>query len=47
MQNSSNSNHKSEVKVMLKEAFVLFAITLIAGVLLGFVHELTKDRIEF
>ncbi|MGN0424345.1 MAG: RnfABCDGE type electron transport complex subunit G [Acetatifactor sp.] len=46
MQNSSNTNHKSDVKVMLKEAFVLFAITLIAGVLLGFVHELTKDRIE-
>lgn len=40
------TNHQSNVKRMLKEALVLFAITLIAGILLGFVHELTKDRIE-
>ena len=34
---------KSDVKVMLKEAGILFAITLLAGLLLGFVYELTKD----
>ena len=28
---------------MLKEAGILFAITLIAGLLLGFVYELTKE----
>ena len=36
----------SEKKTMLKEAAVLFAITLIAGLLLGGVHELTKKPIE-
>ena len=34
---------KSDVKVMLKEAGILFAITLLAGLLLGFVYELTKE----
>ena len=34
-----------DVKVMLKEAGILFAITLIAGLFLGVVNELTKDRI--
>ncbi len=33
----------SDVKIMLKEAGILFAITLIAGLLLGFVYELTKE----
>lgn len=33
----------SDVKVMLKEAGILFAITLFAGLLLGFVYELTKE----
>ena len=36
--------HKqSDVKVMLKEAGILFAITLLSGLLLGFVYELTKE----
>lgn len=41
----SNMSKKSDVRVMLKEALILFGITLIAGILLGFVHELTKDAI--
>ena len=35
-----------EKKVMLKEAGILFAITLLAGLVLGFVYELTKDPIR-
>lgn len=35
----------SDIKVMLKEAGILFAITLIAGLVLGFVYELTKEPI--
>lgn len=35
-----------DMKVMLKEAGILFAITLIAGLVLGFVYELTKDPIR-
>ena len=31
---------------MLKEAGILFVITLIAGLLLGFVYELTKEPIR-
>ena len=38
--------NKSDVQVMLKEAGILFAITLIAGLLLGLVNELTKDPIR-
>jgi len=38
--------NKSDVRVMLKEAGILFAITLIAGLLLGVVYELTKDPIR-
>lgn len=38
--------NKSDVKVMLKEAGILFAITLIAGLVLGFVYELTKEPIR-
>lgn len=37
--------NKSDVAVMLREAGILFAITLIAGVMLGFVYELTKEPI--
>ncbi|MCM1045504.1 MAG: RnfABCDGE type electron transport complex subunit G [Candidatus Gastranaerophilales bacterium] len=37
---------KDDVSVMLKEAGILFAITLIAGLLLGFVYELTKEPIR-
>lgn len=36
----------SDVKVMLKEAGILFAITLLAGLILGFVYELTKEPIR-
>lgn len=35
-----------EKKIMLKEAAILFAITLLAGLVLGFVYELTKDPIR-
>lgn len=35
--------NKADVKIMLKEAGILFAITLIAGLLLGVVYELTKE----
>lgn len=38
--------NRSSVKTMLKEAGILFAITLIAGLLLGVVYELTKDPIR-
>lgn len=38
--------NNSDVKVMLKEAGILFAITLLAGLLLGFVYELTKEPIQ-
>lgn len=37
---------KSEISIMLKEAGILFAITLLAGLLLGFVYELTKEPIR-
>ncbi|MGN0167764.1 MAG: FMN-binding protein [Acetatifactor sp.] len=36
-------NKQSDIKMMLKEAGILFGITLIAGLLLGFVFELTKE----
>jgi electron transport complex protein RnfG len=36
-------NRQSDVQVMLKEAGILFCITLTAGLLLGFVYELTKE----
>ena len=35
--------NKNDIQAMLKEAGILFAITLIAGLLLGFVYELTKE----
>ena len=35
-----------EKKIMLKEAMILFVITLLAGLMLGFVYELTKDPIR-
>jgi electron transport complex protein RnfG len=38
--------NKSDVSVMLKEAGILFAITLVAGLLLGLVHEITKAPIQ-
>lgn len=38
--------NKKDMQVMLKEAGILTAITLIAGLLLGFVYELTKEPIK-
>lgn len=38
--------NKNETAVMLREAGVLFVITLIAGLILGFVYELTKEPIR-
>ena len=38
--------NKSDVAVMLKEAGILFAITLIAGLILGFVYDITKEPIR-
>lgn len=37
---------EKDIKVMLKETGILFAITLIAGLMLGFVYELTKEPIR-
>ena len=37
---------KSEMKVMWKEALILTVITLLSGLLLGYVHELTKAPIQ-
>lgn len=38
--------NRSDIRSMLKDALILFAITLIAGLVLGFVYELTKDPIR-
>ena len=38
--------NKKDLQVMLKEAGILFAITLISGLILGFVYELTKEPIR-
>ncbi len=38
-------NKKKDVSVMLKEAVILFAITLISGLILGFVYQITKEPI--
>lgn len=35
--------HESDVKIMLKEAGILFLITLFSGLVLGFVYEITKE----
>lgn len=37
--------NNADVKIMWKEAGILFAITLISGLLLGFVYQLTKEPI--
>ena len=34
---------KSDISIMLKEAGILFAITLLSGLLLGLVYEVTKE----
>lgn len=46
MENNKTVKDNNEKKVMLKEAGILFAITLIAGLVLGFVYELTKEPIR-
>lgn len=38
--------NNSEVMTMLKEAGILFVITVITGLMLGFVYELTKEPIR-
>lgn len=38
--------NSSEVMTMLKEAGILFVITLITGLMLGFVYEITKEPIR-
>lgn len=38
--------NNGDLKIMLKEAGILFAITLMAGIILGVVNELTKDPIR-
>lgn len=37
----------SETKQMLKNAMILFVITLVAGVLLGIVYQVTKAPIAY
>jgi len=39
--------NKSDLTKMIKDAAILFAITLIAGIALGFVQELTKEPIAY
>lgn len=38
--------NNNDIKVMLKEAGILFVITLFSGLVLGFVYELTKEPIR-
>ena len=38
---------KEKKQSMIKDALILCAISLIAALALGFVNELTKDRIAF
>ena len=37
----------TDIKTMLKNALILFVITLVAGVSLGFVYQITKDPIAY
>ena len=37
----------NDTKAMIKNALILFAITLVAGVLLGIVYQVTKDPIAY
>lgn len=39
-------NKEGERKAMLRDAGILFAVTLLSGLLLGFVYELTKEPIR-
>ncbi|MBQ7955372.1 MAG: RnfABCDGE type electron transport complex subunit G [Lachnospiraceae bacterium] len=38
--------NKKDLTVMLKEAAIMFAITLVAGLMLGFVYQITKEPIR-
>lgn len=38
--------NKSDISVMLKEAGILFLITLLSGIMLGVVYEVTKEPIK-
>ena len=40
-----SNSRKSEIKSMLHDTWILFAITLIAGIVLGFVYQITKEPI--
>ena len=42
----SNGKGNSDVKDMLHNAGILFLITVLAGLILGFVHELTSEPIR-
>ena len=44
---SKVKNENKDLSIMLKEAGILFAITIIAGLILGFVYELTKEPIAY
>ena len=37
----------TDIKTMLKNALILFIITLVAGVSLGFVYQVTKEPIAY
>ena len=37
----------NDTKSMIKNALILFAITLVAGVLLGLVYQVTKEPIAY
>ncbi len=39
--------NKKDFTIMLKEAGIMFGITLLAGIMLGFVYELTKEPIAY
>ncbi len=43
---SQVAKKSSDATIMLKEAAILFAITLVSGLLLGFVYEVTKEPIR-
>lgn len=38
--------NKADIRNMLKDALILFAITLLSGLMLGFVYEVTKEPIR-
>ena len=42
---SDVSNKNKDISSMIKDAIILFIITIVAGLLLGFVNDITKDPI--